>query len=214
MDRRGFTLVELLVVIAIIAVLMALLVPALEAARLRAQDVLCTSNVRQIGLALILYLDDNDGVMPWVGDHRTDRKCNRFQWFIPGTKTLMPITDTDTYWGVHFEPFIKNRKIFGCPAFKDVAAQLIYPTMNARLINEAAFGLNAYSTNRRANEIRNASRFVYCNDHVEPRYDDDSRDMFFNDGPGTLNLTHYRDGSRRDAYRFIWRHAVKFMKEN
>jgi prepilin-type N-terminal cleavage/methylation domain-containing protein len=217
MDRRGFTLIELLVVIAILALLMALLMPALEAARLRAQDALCTSNIRQIGLLLLMYLDDNDGVMPWVGNNRTHRQCNRFRWFRPGTKTLMPIDDSqlarDTYWGVHFYDYGINRDIFGCPAFKDVAAQLIYPNMEARLINQAAFGLNAYSTNRRASEIRSASRFIYCNDHVEPRYDDKERDMFHNTGPGTLNLTHYRDGNRRDAYRFIWRHAVKFTRD-
>ncbi len=215
--RRGFTLVELLVVIAIIAILMSILMPALDAARLRAQDLLCTSNIRQIGILLLLYLDDNDGVMPWVGDNRTDRQCNEFRWFIPGTKTLMPVDDSslaeDTYWGVNFYDYVKSPDIFGCPAFKDVAAKLIYPTMEATLINTAAYGLNAYSTNRRATEIRNASRFVYCNDHVEPRYDDNSRDMFFNDGPGTMNLTHYRTGDRRDAYRFIWRHAVKFNKD-
>ncbi len=152
--------------------------------------------------------------MPWVGDSRTDRRCNRFRWFRPGTKQLMPVTDTDTYWGVNLYTYIKSRKIFGCPAFKDVAAQLIYPNMEARLINEAAFGLNAYTTNRKADEIRNPSKFVYCTDHVEPRVDDQSRDMFHNDGPGTLNLTHYRTGNRRDAYYFIWRHAVKFRKEN
>ena len=222
MDRRGFTLVELLVVIAIIALLMAILLPALEGARLRAMDVLCTSNTRQIGLLLLMYLDDNDGVMPWVGDNRTDRKCNQFRWFKEGlpeiAANLMPIDKTalatDTYWGVHFYDYGINRDIFGCPAFKDVAANLIYPDMEAKLINQAAFGLNAYSTNRRATEVKNASRFIYCNDHVEPRYDDQERDMFHNTGPGTMNLTHYRTGSRRDAYRFIWRHAVKFYKED
>jgi len=217
MDRRGFTLIELLVVIAIIALLLALLIPALEAARLRAQDVMCTAHIREIGLLLLMYLDDNDGVMPWVGDNRTDRKCNRFRWFRPGTTTgainLMPVTDTDTYWGVNFYEYVKNPDVFGCPAFRDVAAQLIYPDMEPQLINQAAYGLNAYSTNRRANEIRSASRFVYCTDHVEPRVDDQSRDMFHNDGPGTMNLTHYRDGNRRDAYRFIWRHAIKFNED-
>ena len=221
MDRRGFTLVELLVVIAIISLLMAILLPALEAARLRAMDVLCTSNTKQIGLLLLLYLDDNDGVMPWVGDNRTDRRCNQFRWFKEGlpetAQNLMPIDTTplatDTYWGVHFYEYGINRDIFGCPALKDVAAQLIYPDMEAKLINQAAFGLNAYSTNKRATEVRNASRFVYANDHVEPRYDDRERDMFFNLGPGLMNLQHYRPGGgREEAYPYIWRHAVKFMK--
>ena len=61
---RGFTLIELLVVISIIALLISILMPALNSARWQAKRLLCTGNLRSMALGLHLYQEENEGVMP------------------------------------------------------------------------------------------------------------------------------------------------------
>src|ERR1039457_4282993 len=64
MKRNGFTLIELLVVIAIIAILAAILFPVFAAAREKARQATCTSNLKQIGLGLLQYIQDYDELEP------------------------------------------------------------------------------------------------------------------------------------------------------
>jgi prepilin-type N-terminal cleavage/methylation domain-containing protein len=67
MEKKGFTLIELLVVIAIIAILAALLMPALEKARASARQIACLNNMRQVYTGMVWYASDRDNIMAGVG---------------------------------------------------------------------------------------------------------------------------------------------------
>ncbi len=201
---KGFTLIELLVVIAIIAVLLAIIMPAMRRIKESAKQTICKSNLRNIGLALFMYLDDNDRKLP------NYHSANGFLWYDSGGN-LLPLSDSTAYWGIIYKPYLKETKIFNCPSLRRVPS-LIYDDVDPDSIQEAAFALNFHEDARgkSTNDLR-PSEFIFCHDHMEPRVENNERDMFHNnDIPGAMNLTHYRQGgSRSDQYRDIFRHSIR-----
>ncbi|MBQ0105767.1 MAG: DUF1559 domain-containing protein [Armatimonadetes bacterium] len=95
--KKGFTLIELLVVIAIIAILAAILFPVFAQAREKARQTSCLSNLKNIGTALMLYIDDNHETFPMCRNEAI------------GTK--------DAWWTGNLFPYVKDAKVYFCPSY-------------------------------------------------------------------------------------------------
>jgi len=103
--RVGFTLIELLVVIAIIVVLAAILFPVFAAAREKSRTISCTSNMRQLGIAVMAYVQDNSSAYP------------------PSTNYATPTGSPSRVWMALVETYVKNEGVFMCPSAKQPSFQ-------------------------------------------------------------------------------------------
>ncbi len=96
-NKKGFTLIELLVVIAIIAILAAILFPVFARAREKARQTSCLSNVKEIALGALMYVQDYDETFPY---------------YAQGSYSVDPWV----FWPHQFQPYIKNWQVYGCPS--------------------------------------------------------------------------------------------------
>jgi prepilin-type N-terminal cleavage/methylation domain-containing protein/prepilin-type processing-associated H-X9-DG protein len=101
--RRGFTLIELLVVIAIIAILAAILFPVFAKARDRAQVTACMNNMKQIGIAVQMYLGDYDAKYP----------MNRLP---PTPGAPRPWDGSPFNWHTELTPYVQSKDVWKCPS--------------------------------------------------------------------------------------------------
>lgn len=140
--KSGFTLIELLVVIAIIAILAAILFPAFARARENARRASCQSNLKQIGLGIVQYVQDYDEAMPY-STHGADWGADR-----------------GTGWMDDLQPYVKSFQIFTCPSMKFGS---IYGPFNGTNSPQRAWG--SYSANMayRATDISFGPRHPFSN---------------------------------------------------
>ncbi|MHC4568027.1 MAG: type II secretion system protein [Planctomycetota bacterium] len=148
--RKGFTLIELLVVIAIIAILMAILMPAMNRVKEQGRRSTCLSNLKQLTLGWIMYADEHDDMLGEYGIHQ-----DQDPWVLADWRSGMTERQKiDAIKGGALWPYVKSLKLYKCPTVNKIvrsgAQEIImrtysvsdamnckdWPSMNAKMIKK------------------------------------------------------------------------------
>jgi prepilin-type N-terminal cleavage/methylation domain-containing protein len=138
---KGFTLIELLVVIAIIAILAAMLLPALSRAKLKAHGVSCISNLRQLQIAWMLYADDNEQRVTSAGYLKPVEPTawvNGWLDFNPGNPDNWDESTLKDSSRARFAPYLQTTGVYKCPADRSMVAGK--PRIRSMSMNQAFGG--------------------------------------------------------------------------